>query len=367
MKKVGIFTFNTAYNVGAIMQAYALQETIKNLGYDCQIINYQNEAFYGYIDNVHFFRQKSLKSKIRYLMHAVRHPIFKTKERKKIDKLVSFCKEHYDLTSPYTLKDVYKSNEVVDTFVLGSDQVWRSCLYGYDPSYFMGFVDENKKLITYAASFGKDTITGFEYYKLKDTIHKFDAISMRERSGCKILKQYFDTDSTNVLDPTFLQKKEFWFSLASQSKLNIKKPFIFIYLVATPTNLLKAVEEYAKKHHYEIYSFSHLNAKIKYRCVSDASLEDFLYYIKNAKCVFTTSFHGLALSINMNTDLYFELSRETNNANARLVDLCSSLGLLEREIKEASVIEKPIDWDTVNSKLDSLRDHSLAYLKDNLK
>ena len=42
MKSVGIITFHSAHNYGAMLQVYALQETIKNLKCDVKIINYRN-------------------------------------------------------------------------------------------------------------------------------------------------------------------------------------------------------------------------------------------------------------------------------------------------------------------------------------
>lgn len=43
MNKVGIITFHGAHNYGSSLQAYALQKTISNLGYDCEIINFRTE------------------------------------------------------------------------------------------------------------------------------------------------------------------------------------------------------------------------------------------------------------------------------------------------------------------------------------
>ena len=39
-KKVGIITFHNEQNYGAVLQAYALQETVKKLGCESYIINY---------------------------------------------------------------------------------------------------------------------------------------------------------------------------------------------------------------------------------------------------------------------------------------------------------------------------------------
>ncbi len=36
MKKVGLITIHNANNYGAVLQAYALQQAIIKLGYDCK-------------------------------------------------------------------------------------------------------------------------------------------------------------------------------------------------------------------------------------------------------------------------------------------------------------------------------------------
>ena len=41
-KKIGILTFHRVSNYGAVLQAYALETALKNLGADCEIIGYQN-------------------------------------------------------------------------------------------------------------------------------------------------------------------------------------------------------------------------------------------------------------------------------------------------------------------------------------
>ena len=63
-KKVGLLTFHFPQNIGAMLQAYALQQTINNFA-KCEIVNYQPSAHafqYGY-NNFIGWRYKFLKSK----------------------------------------------------------------------------------------------------------------------------------------------------------------------------------------------------------------------------------------------------------------------------------------------------------------
>ena len=44
--KIGILTFHSAHNFGAMLQAYALQEQIKANGHEVWIINYRPQYIY---------------------------------------------------------------------------------------------------------------------------------------------------------------------------------------------------------------------------------------------------------------------------------------------------------------------------------
>ena len=47
--KAGIITFSSAYNYGAVLQVYAMQEYLKNLGLEVDVINHRPKE----IDNVY--------------------------------------------------------------------------------------------------------------------------------------------------------------------------------------------------------------------------------------------------------------------------------------------------------------------------
>ena len=55
--KVGILTFHRALNYGAVLQSYALQQVLKDLGYDACIIDYKQkhiEKIYKVFDFEYF-------------------------------------------------------------------------------------------------------------------------------------------------------------------------------------------------------------------------------------------------------------------------------------------------------------------------
>lgn len=40
--RIGILTFHNANNYGAVLQAYCLQETLRRIGFDVEIVDYRN-------------------------------------------------------------------------------------------------------------------------------------------------------------------------------------------------------------------------------------------------------------------------------------------------------------------------------------
>ena len=187
-RKVGILTFQYPENrnFGASLQSYACMKLLKKFTENVELINYYRDVY-------------SIKSKLVFLLEGRNFKKYNekflslTKKIKKEDKL-EFLNKKFDI------------------FVVGSDQVWRSIWFkDVAKHYFFDFVDDNKKKIAYAASFGVDfwegdkNITG----EIKPLIKKFDYISVREESGVNICKDIFEIDDAIcVLDPTLMISKE---------------------------------------------------------------------------------------------------------------------------------------------------------------
>ena len=67
-RKIGIITYHRAINYGAILQVYALQKKIKELGAKCVILDYRNKR----LENKHKRRRISdcnnVKDVIKFLL-----------------------------------------------------------------------------------------------------------------------------------------------------------------------------------------------------------------------------------------------------------------------------------------------------------
>ena len=80
-------------------------------------------------------------------------------------------------------------------------------LSGESKSYYLNF-DHKAKRISYASSFGRDIISDEEAYLVKTELVEYNALSVRELSGIKIIHELTGRNAELVLDPVFLLNKE---------------------------------------------------------------------------------------------------------------------------------------------------------------
>ena len=93
MKKIGIITFHRAKNYGAVLQAYALQHTLEQLGSNCEIVDYKCEN----IDNGYKPFQFSKTDPIKSILKSI---VMYRKRAKKIEQFSSFYNNCLLYTSP---------------------------------------------------------------------------------------------------------------------------------------------------------------------------------------------------------------------------------------------------------------------------
>lgn len=73
--KIGTITFQASHNCGSLLQAYALQQTLKAMGYDNEIINFSNEGsrdMYSILPPIHLFR-RGIRGRLQNWIRSVRY------------------------------------------------------------------------------------------------------------------------------------------------------------------------------------------------------------------------------------------------------------------------------------------------------
>ena len=351
---VGIITFHRAVNYGAVLQTYALQKALEKINVRSEVIDYRDNI----IENrFKFFYNKSLKRFVRDLLY---YPVFSSKNKK----FEFFLKNYIKTTDKiYTNNEQLKTLQDFDKYITGSDQVWNYKLTKWDKAYFLNFVKDNYKKCSYAASFGLNEIPSKEKDEYIKLLSQFNQISVRESKGAEIVYSLLKRRGMVDLDPTLLLDKKEWSSIA---KIPKEKDYILVFVMQKNDSTFKFAEELAKKKNCDIvYISDSLKRRVKAKYKYSVSPDEWLGYFLNAKYIITNSFHGLAFSINLNKDFFIELQREPATGNSRLENMLDTFNLRERLIVNAKNdnVDKKIDWNKVNKKMEECRQSSMSNLK----
>lgn len=350
--KIGILTFQWANNrnFGASMQSFACKSLINKVtGKDNgKIINY-NPTNFNLVKRIfHFFTGLSFNEYN--------------------NKFLKISKEIYDS------ENLKKLNNEFDTFVVGSDQVWRTVwLKEKSLHYFFDFVNDDKKKIAYAASFGVDYWEGDEKLteEIKPLIKRFDHISVREESGIDICKNTFGLDNAVcVLDPTLMISREDYQSILDdwQDKSHLKKKYIAHMLLDDTKELKKESQNIADYLKADINYIKGKSFKILGKdIIFYNKVSQWLTYLKDAELVITDSFHCTVFSLIFHKK--FVVVANPVRGIARLETLLSKVGLEDRfftdikNVMKSGILDKEIDYNEVDKKLEVHRKYSMDFLK----
>lgn len=370
---IGIMTFHGSHNYGSVLQAYATQRLLDNLDYKSEIINFRiksQKEYYSLYPMTYGIRTA--------IGNAMLVPYHKDRSIR-WNKFESFMKNRYKLSGSdlETYEDLKKVSSKYDIYLTGSDQVWSNRIpelvhseIDYTGAYFLDYVDERKKRISFAASIGEADEHDLSS-KVK-FLNKFSHISTRETYGVNLLSKLTGKDVIKVLDPTLMIPKEQWLSITSDKPI-VKGNYIFLYTLRGVRKGLswgKYLTRLGKKLNMKVIAISPffpiLTPGVKN--IYYAGPEDFINIINNASLVFTDSFHGTAFSINLNKP-FFSLT-PAKEGDVRKREVLDTFGVGDRIISSHKQVADIIDWQLdytsriTNQKLDELRKEGIAYLKN---
>ena len=368
-KKTGVLTFWYGdSNYGQILQCYALQRVLEQLGCEPYVIR-----FVGYGESR---LRKLVKQLLPFLCR-------KPSPTDRLRGFEAFRREHFRMSPLYTsIAQIRSCPPRYDAYIAGSDQIWKQSLRNpQQPAYFLDFGRPEVRRIAYAASFGMEHYPDGDKAQLKGLLQRFDAISCREYSGVEICRD-LGLAATKVLDPTLLLTREEYLNLNpnlnENSSLFTLHSSLFIYSLNINSaedirwsELREAIEGKVVVTPAAGYNESAelFGSEVEYLYATPAQ---WIAQIASASLVVTTSFHGIAFSILMHTPfVYVPLKGEFQGANNRILDLLRDLRLEERILSEratyGSILARPIDWASVDTLLARMRQDSLEFLKEALK
>lgn len=364
--KIGIITFHGAYNFGSVLQAYALQTYLENYSKDmqCEIINYRSQIQRGLYE----YPWKRYESLPVYWSKIVLHHSRKEKQKR----FESFMKNHLHLTDELdSTEDLTDEKLKCDLYVCGSDQIWNWRAADATEAYYLPLIRGDKK-VSYAVSFGAGGGRNLseQQSQLETALHyikEFKSLSVRESAGGRLLKEKIGRDSEVLLDPTLLLSRSDWDLLTkSDIKLEAGK-FILFYTIGYTEKEREMALFLGRKYNVPVVVTILLDSKelvdIKLIKETKSGPKDFLWLVKNARCVFTTSFHGTAFSIIFHKEFWSYVGEK----DERKTTLLKSLHLEERAVfasdnfpdKVFSAV--PIKWDDVDRLIEEQRSRTDSF------
>lgn len=386
--KIGILTFVHAYNYGAELQCFALQRKLRNMGYDCEVLNIYRPADSQYKttkESKERFKQlysynssKDLKAKMHTIAAKLLSSflaLFYNRSFVRREKNFSnFHKMYTNLSSrTYTnFFDLYSAEMPYTHLIVGSDQVWNFMNEFSVEPYFLTFAKKSRK-ISYAASIGHADvpIELQSYYKIWSS--DFYSISLREERGVEIMKEITGRDDiTCVLDPTLLLTKKEWCS--SLKIIDSKKEkYVLLYLLSMSSFSIELAKQIARDKGYSIKIVStaaiSLNKDNEIEYYNGVSPRIFVELFASASFVITNSFHGTAFAINFNIPFY-STTRKSKRYNSRFINLLSKTYLIDRLIYEEDsidIISTEVIFDKCNYALETERTHSLNFIEKSIQ
>lgn len=364
--KIGILTLPLKGNYGGVLQAYALLTFLKSKGYDAHLVDRQ-------------WDRRDHPTLKYYIQKFIFHYIIRGKIKRFCDKWIN--PKTFSINSQEKMLTI--NSEGFDAFIVGSDQVWRiEHIGGVKENYFLDFVqNKSVKKISYAASFGKDSVDGSPEYlnKIAKLMQDFDAISVREESGVEICEKVFGVKAKHVIDPVLLLEKEDYLKILKKEKIITKKNTLTIYVLDTTPEKLKIIERVSKKLNLKINSINYRKnpAKLTQEGLKFdiynylyPSLTNWLSGFRDADFVITDSFHGMLFSIIFKKQFFV-----IGNENRGLARFSSFLKLIKHEERlinyknlfDISLLDNEINFTEVYKILEQEKVAATSFLNTSIQ
>lgn len=354
-------------NYGSVLTYYALRKTVMGMGYTVAMIDrpgfdhYDPEVYEG--------------NHARMFAHE----------------------QGYEVLPVPDVKNMAELNQYCDTFMVGSDQLWNyGIARGFGPSFYLGFADETKTLISYATSFGHGTsftpkgrISAITQY-----LQRFDSVSVRESEGVRILKEEFGVRGTQVIDPIYLLERTDFDELidpsdtdglpekyllayvlgtASDEFFNLDEPMIdFLTRLAQEKGMPLVVLADARKQLPDAAVLSDLKRRLGtphiYQC---RNVSHWLGCIKNCDFMMTDSFHGAGFGLIYERQLL--ILGNQSRGMSRFYSLGDTFGIRHvladsiKGLRDKAADNPTVDYENVNRILAMEQERSSAWLRKALE
>lgn len=370
--RIAIITLPLHANYGGILQAYALQTVLKQMGHTVEtIVTPWQKSMPLWRLPLAYTKRCILKFLLCRKKRIFFEQWYNRTDPPLVEHLRLFVEKELSMRLISKYSDI-KDGEY-DAFVVGSDQIWRPIYFDSSiENAFLSFAKDWKvvKRIAYAASFGTDKweYTPKQTEQCRKLAMLFDAISVREESAVDICEKHLDCKVKHVLDPTMLLSVDNYCNLLKNGKPPLSDGQLLTYILDESAETECIVKKIAAKFDYKLFRinsrYEDLEAPLSERM--QPSLEQWLKGFYDAKFVVTDSFHATVFSI-----LFGKPFIVIGNRERGMSRLQSLLGLFELDnhlvmVDEELNLDYGIDVQAVNAVLSELRAESIGFLTNHL-
>lgn len=347
---VGIVGYWWSTNFGSVATYYALYKIIENLNMKPVFIDRPESDRFG--EGLDVFSRK-------------------------------FMNEYAEVSYSYGYDSIGSYNELCDTFIVGSDQVWTATsIKGTNYFFFLDFADDSKKKIAYASSFGEVfNVDKKASIQAGYCLSRFSDISVREFQAVDICRNQLGVESEWVMDPVFLMDMNEWTNIASKARRKVKDilgkdcKYLLAYILNPSDEKREIIEETSRRLGLPAIvildgrkgTFTKNSKTLAMDgIVKNTTEEEWLYFFQNADYIVTDSQHGSAFSIIFNKQ--FISCSNKKWGQARFESLFGLLGLKDRQkitlkdIADSDLWSKNIDYESVNAILEKWVRQSYEWL-----
>lgn len=366
--RIAQMTWYQSQNYGSVLQAYALQRTLRNMGADARLVNYDPAPWQQ--RNQSSFRKSKPFRATRICQQRLMGvaPYISVKKDVAFN---SFASEQIIETDVVASSDDFtKLNSYFDAFVCGSDQVWSPRCY--DPRYFLDFVADGRLRVAYAPSFGCDKLPAEASDAMAPLVRKFDALSAREAEGARMVGALCGRECKVVCDPVVLLEADEWRSISCKSEQLVSGKYCLCYFLGRSKENWERAKYIAKSEGLKLVTIPVFSGDVRRSGIVPSGVGplEFLNLIDHASYVCTDSFHGLVFSAIFERDFsVFERFKAGSavSQNVRIENFLRIAGLehrlLRRGTSDAHGIDHNIDYASASKNLAALREDSLTYLQ----
>ena len=366
--RIGILTLPLHANYGGILQAYALQTVLRQMGHEVSLIEERQKPA----------RLPWRHAPVQYGKRIVKNflgrrcPVF---YEQKVNRERAVVRQHTE-----RFIDTYIRRRLIDDFreiaasdyeeiIVGSDQIWRPAYFPQIEHAYLDFAENwDVRRVAYAASFGTDVweYTPEQTRRCGDLLKKFDAVSVRESSGVALCKERFGVRAGHVLDPTMLLSAADYKRLIENRNMPEREGILFSYFLdETPEKKAWAGRMAKEKRLVPCYMGLNVeNFALPLDKRIQPPVEQWISGLYDAEFVVTDSFHACVFSLIFNKP--FVVIGNRGRGMPRFASLLGKLGLIDRlwmGVPSCSYDFDEIDWRKINDQIGYEREVSKRFLE----